>query len=460
MLEIKLPREIDKTPAAMETALLSLLQTGGIGVWYKKYFKGGVPIFSSLEIASIEGIVHFYVRIEKKYRPLIESSLYAHYPGVEIVEASDYTSRVRYDHLTKDISIWGAKYSLSKSWQPTDKTTGLPAEDDKYKMKADMYPIRTYVDYKLDENPKEEHKVDPINTILELMGSMGKGEHLWFQIVLSDEGNFNGKKFPKLYKSKLRTGLKSEYTLSDMAKEKRGQLRIQGVAQKGEKVKDRYGGIEQKKIDPAEEGGRPTFEDVLYKDNVVTYKKENELNAEDKNEIELINRKLSKPLAASVTRLIYVSRKENFNPAHIQTVLNALKPFSSSISNSFAPTPTDPYDYPWENMGNRRVPWRGEELFEAYVEREGIMPLVHESKFWSKWADDFFWSSSMKARKTFFMLMQIFFHPFSRPEAEDLSVLNTEELASLWHFPGAVATTPTLPRIDSTKGVAPVNLPQ
>jgi hypothetical protein len=65
----------------------------------------------------------------------------------------------------------------------------------------------------------------------------------------------------------------------------------------------------------------------------------------------------------------------------------------------------------------------------------------------------------MQARKKWRMLYEALFYPFDHPHPEVIS-LNLEELATLWHFPGAVAGTPTLPRIDSTKGVAPVNLPQ
>ena len=48
-----------------------------------------------------------------------------------------------------------------------------------------------------------------------------------------------------------------------------------------------------------------------------------------------------------------------------------------------------------------------------------------------------------------------FYHPF---EGKPL-VMNTEALATLFHFPGAVASTPTLERIPSKKSEAPANLP-
>ncbi|MCK5027223.1 MAG: hypothetical protein KAS07_02295, partial [Candidatus Pacebacteria bacterium] len=38
-------------------------------------------------------------------------------------------------------------------------------------------------------------------------------------------------------------------------------------------------------------------------------------------------------------------------------------------------------------------------------------------------------------------------------------VLNSEELATIYHFPGMVAETPTFGRIESRRGEPPTNLP-
>lgn len=43
--------------------------------------------------------------------------------------------------------------------------------------------------------------------------------------------------------------------------------------------------------------------------------------------------------------------------------------------------------------------------------------------------------------------------------ADDYKVFTAEELATIWHLPGAVALTPTLDRVPSKRGEAPSNLP-
>lgn len=468
MLEVKLPREISKSPYAAELAISSLLQSGGLGHKYGKYFKGNMPVYSSLEIASMEGVIHFYIRIQRKFRSLVESSFYAQYPGIELVEVDDYTKAIRYHHLTNDVSCWAESYNLSKKWNPTNPKTGKAFskkggdsdepkdDDDKYSMPADFFPIKTYVDYGLDKDPKEEFKVDPLAQLIEVMGSIGKNEYYWYQILLQDESVYNNKKWPKLY---MNEKTHEHLSLSDMAKYFKAQVRTSAYLKKGDTVDDGYGGVKQVQTGK-DADGNPVYEDVVYKykDPKAVGKDETKLTQEEKDQLEAINKKLSKTLAVGIVRIVYVTKKANFNGNHIQSVLSFPKPFVGMNSLGLKKL-SDPYDFPWQNFMNRRTPWRTEEMFEEYVEREGFFPHISQRDTLDKWEDTFFWATSMKSRKVFRMIYESIFYPFEHPHPEEASTYNLEEIATLWHLPGSTVGTPTLPRIDSNKGVAPVNLP-
>src|SRR3989344_1644701 len=61
LLEIKLPRELFKSPQAMEFFVAGLYTMFGEANWYEKYWNGSVRAWFSLEIVSIDGQVHFFI---------------------------------------------------------------------------------------------------------------------------------------------------------------------------------------------------------------------------------------------------------------------------------------------------------------------------------------------------------------------------------------------------------------
>jgi hypothetical protein len=473
MLEIKLPREITKSPLATETAITGFLQSAGASTVYARNFEGKVPHFGSLEIASIEGVIHFYIRVQRRFRALMETNFYAQYPTIEIIEAEDYTKLIHFHHLSTDTNAWAMNYRTGEKWEPTDPETGKPypgKNGKNYEMKADFLPIKTYVDFGLDKDPKEEYKTDPLTQMLEVMGSIGKGEHIWYQVLVQDESVYDDKKMPKLY---VNEKTHKHMSLRELADARKKQIRTSGYIKHGDLVMDEYGYEKPKrKVDTGEvdDDGKPIIKEVpltynLMKDGKLEQsmkaipKEEIKLTTDEKDELDAINKKMGKPLAAVVVRIIYVAKKENFQGGHTATTMSFSKLFKG-WNKLLLTKLTDPYDYPWERHNGRRLFWRSEESFEAYVEREGYFPHIKDRPTLDEWEDRFFWPLSMKQRKLFRMVYEAIFYPFDHPSADDVVfMLNLEEIATLWHLPGAVAATPTLPRIDSTKGVAPVNLP-
>jgi hypothetical protein len=161
VLEIRLPEEITQSPFAAELFFRVLYQTGEVDTPVHKW-RGKTSPWFSLEIVSTEGVVKFFVWTRSRYKEVIKSQMYAHYPTVQVAEVPDYTLNFPLDLERMD--LWGVEQTLQK---------------------PDPYPIMTYVDWGLDKaDTKEEFKTDPLNSIIEFFGSIGPGEHLWSQIIL------------------------------------------------------------------------------------------------------------------------------------------------------------------------------------------------------------------------------------------------------------------------------------
>ena len=72
MLEVRVPKEVNKTPLAMEVVLSSLYQSSR-GVWWDWYWKGRVRDYFTIEMVSIEGDIHFFIRTRPFVRKNIEN---------------------------------------------------------------------------------------------------------------------------------------------------------------------------------------------------------------------------------------------------------------------------------------------------------------------------------------------------------------------------------------------------
>lgn len=288
LLEIIPPRNVIKTPLAMETLLAGIHLGPGETNWYKKYIVGSVRPWWSLEIASIEGKVHFFVWTRSAFRRTVETAFYAQYPGVQIVEAPDYT---RLSSATpEEWGIWGCDFV---------HTT------------ADPVPIKTYIEYGLDKVQKENEQVDPLANLIEFMGSMKKGEQLWLQMAIRTH---KGEKYNKLNSDG------KTYTWKDEAKELIDTIR--------KATRDPY-------VDPATGEERPGFPNPT--------KGQSE-------KIAAIERNISKLPFDIGIRGVYLAHHEKFDPIVISGLIGIFKQFSSEGWNGFKPSGWMTYfdDYPWE----------------------------------------------------------------------------------------------------------------
>ncbi|MDP2650213.1 MAG: hypothetical protein Q8P16_01480, partial [bacterium] len=162
VLEVVMPPSLEKTPAAMEALFNSLhIVRGGYVLFDHRWWRGTINPVWSFEIYSNEGEVRLFVHMHKDFQRYFESQIYAQYPEVAVREVRDYVSGLKFDRNVME--AWAVEYKLSKN---------------------DAYPIKTYMDYGLDDIHKEvEQRIDPISSVFERFSNMGPGEQAMMQII-------------------------------------------------------------------------------------------------------------------------------------------------------------------------------------------------------------------------------------------------------------------------------------
>ncbi len=351
-LEIILPQEIFKSPLAMELVLNQLYQKAGADNHIQTYWEGKHPPTFSLELVSTHGHVRFLINTQIKFKNMIESQLYAQYPGVEVRQLPvDYTAEIPKD---------GAGY-WSHSFH--------------YKLtKADAYPIKTYIDYGLDKNPKEEEKIDPISVTLESLAALGPNEHMWVQILIKANRSYDFKSGSLKAKSDWKGGVKAEIKkIISEAKERNG-----------------------------ENGGPPQLTDG------------------ERDMIASLERSVSKYAFDAKIQGTYLATEEAFNGGRIGTLASILRSSDDLSRNMIGITWDTNTPWPWwqDRKGQTTKRWKKEEI------------------------------ENMKRRSY-----------TERHKKDTGMVLTTEELATIFHLPGAVVTSGNVRRVGSLRSEAPGNLP-
>ncbi len=164
LLELKIPREVRKTPKAMEQVFMTMHAVkNSASDFQERWWDGEMPMWFSCEAISFGGEVHFYLRVPKVRRNHIEAGLYAQYQDIEIVEVEDYVDRL--------------PPNIPELYQAGYKFFG----NELILANKDVYPIMTYIDF---EAVAEEKELDPVSALLETLSRIRPQEHLWMQILV------------------------------------------------------------------------------------------------------------------------------------------------------------------------------------------------------------------------------------------------------------------------------------
>jgi hypothetical protein len=140
-------------------------------------------------------------------------------------------------------------------------------------------------------------------------------------------------------------------------------------------------------------------------------------------QISAMERSMSKFPFECVVRGMYYSTKESFNPIYINGLIGSMRQFSSNNLNGFKTGWYTDFDYPWQDFHRLRRNLAERGMLRAFKMRSFFQPPYK------------------------------YFHAKSY-------ILTTEELATIFHFPSAIAApTPTITRVSAKKAEAPQNLP-
>ncbi len=362
LLEIRIPREILKTPKAMEQVFAAIHATysGGIKFW-DKWWKGKMEDWTSFELVGNAGKVHFYIRVAEPFRNLLESAIYAQYPDVEIVEAEDYDSLLPSILPNKVYDIWGTNFILARE---------------------DAYPIRTYPYF---EEKVEEQRLDPIAAITETISELKEDEMIWLQFLVRPTGDEWKKKGIELTDKLIGRKADKERTLTEELVEFSIDLIKAPIVHPG------LPGEEKK---PSAVNAGP-------------------LTPGEKDVIKAVEEKISKLGFEAALRFVYIDKADAFTRSNVSAITGALRQFNTQNLNAFKP--------------------------DGSVTTKADFPF--------------------KARKLFYRKRRIFDSYKLRLFPKKFSIFNTEELATVYHFPTTFVEAPTLHRLESRRGEPPAELP-
>ncbi|MFH1612025.1 MAG: hypothetical protein ABH887_02050 [bacterium] len=397
LLEITPPREVKKTPKAIEQFFYVLHASQRGPNWKERIMQGMTQSWFSLEMISREGEIHFLIRTQVFFRDLVESQIYAQYPDAEIKEAVDYVDSISQDDLDKDYNMWGTELQL---------------------IMDDAYPIKTYPEFEKDILV-EEQRIDPLSSLLEVMGKIREGEHIWIQTLVRAVDDEWKKEADKLKDKLLKREAPAKKVgiirteVGAFAKEQRAQLEVLATGKRPESVEEKK--QEQKNLA--------------------------QMTKTELETVAAIERSISKFGYETIIRFLYIARTDNFNMVNVPAVIGSYKQFGSQNMNGFKPNKkvTTGVDYEIQ-LKKYRVPYRKRKLLMHYQQR-----FFEQHSKYIDYLKPFFFEK---------LPILNWFLIRSKP-----FILSTEELATIYHFPSEAVKAPLIPKIEAKKGEPPIGLP-
>lgn len=303
-----------------------------------------------------------------------------------------------------------SQYPDAELTEVNDYTTGMPTHfpDEEYDIfgsefklvKNSVFPIKTYKNFEHMVGEPETVYKDPMAVLMDLMASMKKGEQLWYQILVIPIGHEWAEKGDDEIKK-----IVGEKIVSNSLIDKFINGIVSAMAGFSEIIYSIWGDIEEKKKEEKE----PQFRMM-------------NLKPKQKMQVEGINEKVNKLGFGVKIRYMYIAKREVINKNKVAYGFTGyMKQFNYNDLNSYKPDTGD---------GGTMTKLQYDRIFPSY---------------------------RLNLRKNKLMTA---YRLRSDARGRLPHILNTEELASIWHFPiEASVKAPLAQKAPGRKAEPPASLP-
>lgn len=267
----------------------------------------------------------------------------------------------------------------------------------------DIWRIKTFEDWELEKEIEAGRKLDPIAQWAEVCSDLKPGEHLWLQIVMSPIASNENNWFDKA------AGVRRGF---DKPQEKEEPIMEQVT-----------GGIEDffRAI-----AGRPLASELKEKE----FSRLRFPSTLDVLIVKVLGSKMERPIFEVNVRGIYLAQHELFSSSRRASLRGFVRPFADYTNNYF----------------------RAQDKTETRITR--FLHFFPQTRI------------NIKRRRALWYYRMRYLRreepirgQFGFSEKNLLYRLNTQELATIFHFPGREASAPGLRRLPFKKSKAPVDLP-
>ncbi len=328
ILEIKPPRDIERSPKTMEQIMIGLHGVVTTPSLFHVWFRG--QMFQSmfcLEILGKDGSMRFFIRCEQRFRNMVESLVYSQYPEAEVVEVEDYTLDVPSNIPNSEWDMWGSDFEL---------------------IRDDAYPIRTYTKF---QEEVTKGMVEPLASLADVITGLPPGVQVWMQLLAIPVKD-------KFWEKKVRKMIDK---LASREEKKKSSLLGGFFSEIGDilasALKNIFGPVEEKK-----EEKKKDEQPLLFR-----------LTPMEKDVLAAVEESYSKKAFWTKFRLVLVGPREVFHKDYRAGILGYVYQFNDPNLNTFK-TMNDTKTYANYFFTKMRTNWAKRKIFTRFLDRDNDGP--------------------------------------------------------------------------------------